>query len=164
MAGINRMQANYVGHTLMQRKLNIVSIGIAFIVFISGCASPDGDTPIVAYGIAPTSNVSVVRQTLQSYQAGKTTFTDFRKDAGLVTADRQPRPPLYIKPQPADPQKNYMASDGSPWKIYSLMFNARILNGVLFETNTCVVGDTNHPISILIFDGQGKLTRILLYH
>ena len=92
---------------------------LVMITFIGGCASPQ-------------PKVDVVAQTLQTYQVGKTTFADFKKDAGLVIVERPtPKMPTsYLSPQPTTPdelrpktQKVYAVPVGSPWKIYESKVN-----------------------------------------
>ena len=126
------------------------------ITFIGGCASPQ-------------PNVDVVAQTLQTYQVGKTTFADFKKDAGLVIVERPtPKMPTsYLSPKPATPdelrpktQKVYAVPVGSPWKIYEIGETATLDHGKFWHTSRFVIGDTQKPISILAFDDQGNLTGI----
>jgi hypothetical protein len=165
----------------MPNKLNTFLLGTTLIVFITGCASPDADAPIVSYNIAPKPDVAIVRQTLQTYQAGKTTFADFKRDAGLVMMQRPSialpklsylgRPPaIPLRPQSTTPDQAksepvtyYGVPAGSPWILYGFQDNMNINRGTLTETHTFFVGDINHVISILEFDKQGNLTKILPY-
>jgi hypothetical protein len=142
----------------MHRYLHVLLTGAASIAFITGCTSPQID-------------VAIVNQTLQTYQPGKTTFKDFKKDAGLIVVER-PAPDYfnqhsYLNPQPAIPyqaipktQTNYDVPAGSPWKIYETGQSVSFINGKFSQAYKFAVGDINHPISILAFDGHGNLTSI----
>ena len=130
----------------------------ALVAVIAGCASP-------------RPKIDVVAQTLRTYQVGKTTFQDFKKDAGLIMTER-PTPNFqpqhsYLNPQRQNvlemmtkTQTVYGVPQGSPWKIYETGENVSLISGRFSRKLMFVVGDINKPISILTFDGKGGLAEI----
>ena len=128
----------------------------ALITFVAGCASPPPD-------------VRVVAKTLATYQVGKTTFADFKKDAGLFMkeppAPSVPAQKSYLNPQSPTfdqlkTQKVYAVPEGRPWKIYETGNTFTLNHGKYSETHKFVVGDVNKPISILAFDREVNLISI----
>jgi hypothetical protein len=134
------------------------AIWIASAAFLAGCASS-------------RVNVAVVSQTLQTYQVGRTTFWDFKRDAVLTLVVRTnpavQHPTSYLTPTNTftdilspTPVKYYASPKGSPWKIYETQETRTSINGRSKHTWKFVVGDLNRPISILTFDSGGALTEI----
>jgi hypothetical protein len=126
--------------------------GIALAAFITGCSSPQPDVDIVA-------------QTLQTYQIGKTTFADFKKDSGLTEAEEPiPQQQSYLPPPALSaapvPTTHRVYKVVMPWRVYQQSENVSFMNGHLSETQIFVVGDIQHPISILTFNGSGHLTDV----
>jgi hypothetical protein len=122
---------------------------MALIVVITGCASPH-------------QQVNVVANTLQSFRAGQTTFKEFKADSGLL-AEIFPQTPSYLDSSPGLQSKTqtiYAFPKGSPWKLYETGRNKSWLNGNFSESMKFVVGDHDHPISILTFDDHGQLITI----
>jgi len=106
--------------------------------------------------------IEVVAQTLQSYQAGKTTIKDFIKDADLVNATFPPPYDVGTNPPPEFLLKCiFKTTAGSPWVIYETGLEEGNNFGLGFtRTRKYVVGDTNKPICILAFDKKGILSNI----
>src|ERR1043165_2698183 len=110
----------------------------ALVAVIAGCASP-------------RPNIDVVAQTLRTYQVGKTTFQDFKKNAGLIMTEPQHS---YLNPQHQNvmemmtkTQTVYGVPQGSPWKIYETGENVSLISGRFSRKLMFVVGDINKPIS-----------------
>jgi hypothetical protein len=130
---------------------------LALIAFITGCASQPPDVAIVA-------------QTLQTYEVGKTTFADFKRDTGLTIVQRspaaEPAQPLYLLYQQPTwipmTQWVYRVPAGSPWRIYGVQHYWKVHKWEWGSSRSdrFTVGDIHHPISILTFGGDGDLINI----
>jgi hypothetical protein len=124
---------------------------LALLLAVTGCASS-------------RRNRDVVRNTLASYQIGRTTFQDFKKDAGLVQTQRPPpkEPPSYLNPNRASwfPQTQTAWISQSPWRIYETAEYSGLSKGTFTQHWKFVVGDQTQAICILTFDGQGRLANI----
>ena len=134
----------------------LIALGLAL---VTGCVSYP----------PPGVDVAIVTQTLQSYQVGKTTFADFKRDTGLIIGQR-PEPAgvgdaqlyyYYLQP-PWNPRLSrvYSVPNGSPWRIYGVQHYTDLTMRESSRTERFVVGDINHPISILTFRGDGSLISI----
>jgi len=121
---------------------------MALIAFATGCSSSQPD-------------VTVVAQTLQSYQPGKTTLAEFIKDSGLtVTNQPNSSQPPYLSQDSSPPATHQVYTAVKPWWIYETSENMSFIHLKFSQTQKYVVGDIHHPISILTFDGTGTLTSI----
>ncbi len=98
-------------------------------------------------------SANVVTLTLQRYQPGKTTFAQFRNDAGLSLAGQTQ---ASVDPDGKEPMAQ------SPWKIYSYTFvvQKQGIFGGYHQQFQYMVGDTDHPISFLAFNRDGGLVSI----
>ncbi len=126
----------------------------------------------------------VVRKTIQTYQIGVTTFTDFKKDANLEEmkpVSDKPTTHQYLDPQLGSMDSKipgalpiYTTGENSPWKILEQgaesSSESRTTSGIMLgkpsssssqtSKSKFVVGDPKGPVCILIFDGAGKLTEL----
>ena len=112
---------------------------------------------------------NMVTAALNSYQVGKTTLEDLKKDTGMalvgIPADPVIFPPKsYIFPQPfsiklPDPML-YILPPGSPWKIYETRPKMEIFNGKTTRAWAFVIGDTNKPVCLIEFGFDNVLTNI----
>jgi hypothetical protein len=126
----------------------------------------------------------VVRKTIQTYQVGVTTFTDFKEDAKLeeMKPDSNKTPThSYLNPELDSMDTKfpgalpfYTTSENSPWKILEQgaesSSESRTTSGIRAGKSSSsssqtskskfVVGDAKGPVCILIFDGAGKLAEL----
>jgi hypothetical protein len=136
----------------------VVRAGLALLLFISGCAtSPSGGNS--------------VGETLKSYQVGKTTFRDFKRDARLTfevrTVDNPNARRSYLHPN-SQPKKitreGWVVSPGSPWKIYETgnywFYGTGPEGKKSVDERSYVVGDTKRPMMILTFEGETTLKKM----
>gem|GEM_PF-5695976 len=123
--------------------------------------------------ITPPTAKKNVGETLSRYEAGKTTFRDFKRDARLVYAVHEVDNPFYgrtdIPPQP-QPKKNkvkgWQPAPGSSWKIYQTSTYAYTIGPGMaggpktVDERNFAVGDLEHPLFILTFEAETVLKRI----
>jgi hypothetical protein len=160
----------FMRHNSLKQKIVIFTASIAF---LAGCSSAQTNGKATVKTSLPQPNLQVVTRTLQSYQAGKTTMEEFIRDAHLIYTTLPKPAPSYLDSKlfsiPEEARNDYETPTDSPWKIYeSSVEQTSTKTSYTYKGNNSsssyaqkfVVGDTNKPICILTFDGQGKLTNI----
>ena len=108
--------------------------------------------------VSKSMDAAEVELTLAAYQAGKTIFGDFKRDAGLILRSGS----MEVSPDPMNPfgKSRYVVPDGSAWRIYQVNVIGDISEGSTNKTWIFSVGTTERPISKLMFSGTGELLSI----
>lgn len=159
-------------HYLSRQSL---AVGVAALVLLAGCASPPANVKSAPSTATATPDIAVVARTLKTYQPGKTTFDDFKRDAHLLDEPPPAPPRSYLNPDPVSISGTssnphyYSAPEGGPWMIFETSeeqtSTTTSSTGAGTSSSTTysrkyVVGDVKKPICVLVFDQQGVLTGI----
>jgi hypothetical protein len=135
------------------RLLVLLRIGLLLLLVgvLAGCASE----PL---GQSRRDASDPVAMTLQSYQTGKTTFADFKRDAGLETAGL---PATLVSYRGAsEVSRIYLTAPASPWRIYKRGDYLTVNDWRVGHLWQFAVGNAHQVISVLTFNGRGQLVSI----
>lgn len=124
----------------------IVAMFPLLIVAVAGCVSN-------------ASQADEVAATLQSYQPGKTTFEDFKRDARLEVAGLPAT--LVSYKGSSEVSRLYVTMRTSPWRIYKRGDYLTVNDWRVGHLWQFAVGNEHQVISVLTFNGQGQLVGIL---